>query len=81
MEAINIEIINPKAKRILKSLEELDLIRISKPKDYVKDLKQLLARIRSKQTVSLSLDEITAEVEELRADRYGEKKSKANQMR
>ena len=81
MEAINIEIINPKAKRILKSLEELNLIRISKPKDYVKDLKQLLARIRSKQTVSLSLDEITAEVEELRADRYGEKKSKANQMR
>ena len=74
MEAINIEILNPKAKRILKSLEELDLIRISKPKDYVKDLKQLLARLRSKQTVSLSLDEITAEVEELRADRYGEKK-------
>jgi hypothetical protein len=74
MEAINIEIINPKAKRILKSLEELDLIRISKPKDYVKDLKQLLARLRSKQTVSLSLDEISAEVEELRADRYGEKK-------
>lgn len=74
MEAINIEIINPKAKRILKSLEELDLIRISKPKDYVKDLKQLLARLRSKQTVNLSLDEITTEVEELRADRYGEKK-------
>ncbi|MFA5817254.1 MAG: hypothetical protein WC865_16745 [Bacteroidales bacterium] len=30
MEAINIEIINPKAKRILKSLKELNLIRISK---------------------------------------------------
>ena len=73
MEAINIEIINPKAKRILKSLEELNLIRISKPQNSAKDLKQLLARLRSKQTNSLSMDEITAEVEETRAARYGKK--------
>jgi len=73
MEAINIEIINPKAKRILKSLEELNLIRISKPRDSAKELKELLIRLRSKKAANLSLDEITAEVEESRAARYASK--------
>jgi len=73
MEAISIEIINPKAKRILKSLEELNLIRITKPVNSTRDLKQLLVRLRSKQTASLSMDEITSEVEESRTSRYGKK--------
>jgi hypothetical protein len=73
MEAINIEIINPKAKRILKSLEELNLILISKPRDSAKELKELLVRLRSKKAASLSLDEITTEVEESRAKRYASK--------
>jgi hypothetical protein len=73
MESISIEIINPKAKQILESLEELNLIRISKPKDSLMDLKQLFTRLRSKKNISLSLDEITSEVEELRAERYARK--------
>jgi biotin synthase-related radical SAM superfamily protein len=73
MEALKIEILNPKAKRILQSLEELNLIRISKPSESSKDVKQLLARLRSKKNVELSINEITTEVEEARAERYGKK--------
>ncbi|HQQ94116.1 MAG TPA: hypothetical protein PLQ93_06145 [Bacteroidia bacterium] len=68
MSTISIEILNPKAKKILKDLAELRLISISEktPNSFFAVVK----RLRS-QNLSISLDEITKEVEALRTKRYG----------
>lgn len=69
METIRIDILNPKAKSILKDLADLDLIRIKK--DKVKsEFKVLLEKFRINSDGALSLDEITAEVESVRKVRY-----------
>ena len=71
METLRIDIINPKAKRIIKDLADLNLITIQE-KDPVKSFQGLLSKLRSKVEV-ISLDEITNEVELVRAKRYGKK--------
>lgn len=69
METIRIDILNPKAKSILKDLADLDLIRIKK--DKVKsEFKVLLEKFRINSDGALSLGEITAEVESVRKVRY-----------
>lgn len=69
METIRIDIINPKAKKLLKDLADLNLIKINKEK-YTSDFSTLLKKIRSKSNDELSLDEITKEVEHVRKKRY-----------
>jgi len=69
METIRIDIINPKAKSILKDLADLDLIRIKKEK-VKSEFKELLDRLRIDSDDTPSLDEITAEVEAVRKARY-----------
>lgn len=69
METIRVDILNPKAKNILKELAELDLIKISK--DEKSDFTKLLKKIRAKSKEELSLEEITNEVEDVRRSRYG----------
>jgi hypothetical protein len=71
METLRIEIVNPKAKRILKELAELNLINI-RDKDPIKSFDSLLNRLRTKGK-GISLDEITKEVEIVRSKRYGKK--------
>jgi hypothetical protein len=71
METLRIDIINPKAKRILKELAELNLINIQE-KDSIKSLGSLLNKLRTKGKV-ISLEEITKEVEIVRSKRYGKK--------
>lgn len=71
METLRIDIVNPKAKRIIKDLADLNLINIQ-DKDPIKSFQGLLTKLRSKTTV-ISLDEITKEVELVRAKRYGKK--------
>lgn len=71
METLRIDIINPKAKRILKELAELNLINI-REKDSIKSFDSLLNRLRTKGK-GISLDEITKEVEIVRSKRYGKK--------
>ena len=66
METLRIEIVNPKAKRIIKELADLNLIHI-RDKEPTKSFKSLLNKLRSKQTPSL--EEITKEVEFVRAKR------------
>ncbi len=61
METINIEIRNSKVKGILKELEALNLITI-KPKQT---LNKLLVKMRKNADSAPSLDEITAEVEQV----------------
>lgn len=67
METITIDILNPKAKAILKDLADLDLIRIQSEKP---DLKKLLAKLRANAENVPSMEEITAEVEAVRKSRY-----------
>lgn len=71
METLRIDIVNPKAKRILKELAELNLINI-RDKDPIKYFDSLLNRLRTKGK-DISLDEITKEVEIVRSKRYGKK--------
>jgi hypothetical protein len=67
MTVLNIEILNPKAKKLLKDLEELKLISINNSdKD---SLLKFARKIRAKKA-DISLEEITNEVEFVRAKRY-----------
>jgi hypothetical protein len=69
METIRIDIINPKAKKLLKNLADLNLIKINTDNNK-SDLSSLLKKIRAKSNDEISLDEITKEVEEVRKSRY-----------
>jgi hypothetical protein len=68
METIRIDILNPKAKNLLKDLADLNLIKIKKEKKS--DFSNLLKKLRSKSKEELNLDEITKEVENVRKSRY-----------
>ena len=70
MESIRIEILNPKVKKILRNLADLELIRMQE-KDSITVLKNLLAKLRSNDKKAPTIDEITAEVEKERAKRHG----------
>ncbi len=69
METIRIEILNPKAKSILKSLADLNLISIKKERKQ-SDFISLLAKLRTNSDDAPTLDEITSEVESVRSKRY-----------
>ncbi|MBW6481400.1 MAG: hypothetical protein K0B37_18400 [Bacteroidales bacterium] len=68
MESIRIEILNPKAKSLLKDLADLKLIRIKK--DQIRsEFAELLEKLRGSSDDSISLEEITKEVEAVRRER------------
>ena len=71
METIRIDIVNPKAKKIIKELADLNLIAI-RDKDPIKSFQKLLSKLRDKRG-AISLDEITKEVELVRRKRHGKK--------
>lgn len=73
METLRIDILNPKAKSLLKDLADLDLIRIKKVK-VKSEFQDLLEKLRSQSVDVPSLEEITAEVEAVRKARYEKKK-------
>jgi len=73
METLRIEIVNPKAKRILQDLADLNLITISKSFDSKVEFREILSKLRSNADTAPSLDEITKEVESVRALRYAKK--------
>lgn len=71
MESLKVDIINPKAKNLLNSLADMNLIKIREEKNNDKDeLKKILKKIRAKSDSAPSLDEITKEVETVRKARY-----------
>lgn len=72
METLRVEILNPKAKKLLKNLADLNLITIDNIGDLKLEFKNLLSQIRS--DAAPSLDEITREVEIIRASRYESEK-------
>ena len=71
MEALKIEILNPKALQLIKGMQELKLIKVSD--DPVSSLKIYLKKMRSNSGSAPKLDEITKIVEEVRAKRYAKK--------
>lgn len=73
MNTMQIDILNPKAKKLLKNLEDLNLISIRKPTDdgFLTVVNKFRARAKSNPP---TLAEITKEVEIVRADRYAKSK-------
>ena len=69
MDSIRIEIINPKARKLLQNLAELKLIRISDSTNRKTELKNLLKKLRSKSNEAPSLEEIQDEVKAVRKER------------
>lgn len=69
METIKIDILNPKAKKLLRNLADLNLIKINKEKKK-SDFSSLLEKLRTNAADEISLDEITKEVEQVRKLRY-----------
>ncbi|TDE14619.1 hypothetical protein [Dyadobacter psychrotolerans] len=67
MDTLRINILNPKARTLLKDLADMDLIEIQDTADN--GFAAVLKRMRSKQIVP-SLDDITREVEKVRTKRY-----------
>jgi hypothetical protein len=72
MKTYQIDILNPKAVKLLQDLADLELITF-KPSD--ESLRNVLKRLRKKASTNPpTLDEITKEVEIVRAKRYAAKK-------
>jgi hypothetical protein len=72
MRSYQIEILNPKAVKLLQDLADLDLISFKKTED---NLQSVIKRLRKKASANPpSLEEITKEVEIVRAKRYAAKK-------
>lgn len=68
MDTLLINILDPKATKLLKDLEEMELISIEKPGES--DFASVLKKLRSNSDSTPTLEEITAEVESDRAKRY-----------
>ena len=69
MESLRIEIINSKAKSLIKSLVDMDLIRIKKERRK-SEFTELLNKLRKRSDKAPTLEEITKEVESVRKSRY-----------
>ena len=71
MEALKIEILNPKALQLIKGMQDLKLIKVND--DPESSLKTYLKKMRRNSASAPSLNEITKIVEEVRAKRYAKK--------
>jgi len=74
MESLSIEIINPKAKALLRNLAAMNLIQIKNQPT----LASMLATLRRNEAQVPSLEKITQEVELVRQARYDSKKQNHN---
>lgn len=73
METLTIDIINPKAKKLLKDLMAMDLIKIRKEASKP-SLESILSKTRKHSNEALSLEEITKEVKIVRQKMYEDRK-------
>jgi len=67
METLKVDILNPKARKLLKDLADLDLIAIRK--STKSEFSEVLERLRSKSETVPSPEEIAGEVETVRSRR------------
>jgi hypothetical protein len=73
MKTYQIDLLNPKAARLLQDLAELKLIAIKETKK--EDFLGIIAKLRKKAVSNApTLEEITTEVELVRANRYAKSK-------
>jgi len=73
MTTIQVEILNPKAEKLLQNLAELNLISIKKVGNH--SLTEIAGKLRKKAGKNVpSLDEITKELEIVRSRRYAKEK-------
>ncbi|MBC7571974.1 MAG: hypothetical protein H7319_19940 [Spirosoma sp.] len=74
MMTYQVEILNPKADRLLKDLADMDLIALKQTS--TDPFLQVVERLRAKAADNPpSLDEITQEVEAVRSERYARNKA------
>jgi hypothetical protein len=71
MDALKIEILNPKALQLINGMQDLKLIKVSD--EPVSLLKAYLKKMRRNSSTTPSLDEITKIVDDVRAKRYAKK--------
>jgi hypothetical protein len=71
MQALKIEILNPKALKLIKGMQELELIKVSD--DPIFSLKVYLKKMRRNTSAAPRLNEITKIVKDVRAKRYAKK--------
>lgn len=71
METIRIDILNPIAKKLLKNLADLNLIKFNRSSE-TDDFSELIDSLRAKSSDEISLEEITSEVEQVRKSRHEE---------
>lgn len=71
MEALKIEILNPKALKLIKGMQELNLIKVSE--EPASRLKIYLKKMRRNSSKAPNLKEITNIVEKVRSARYAKK--------
>jgi len=69
METLKIEILNPKAKSILKGLADLKLINIKKEQNKT-DFTSLIEKLRNQSDIPPDINNISSEVELVRKKRY-----------
>ena len=67
--SLRIDILNPKALKLLKNLAELNLISIKE--ESTKGFEEVLKKLRANSAYAPTLEEITKEVESVRVERYG----------
>jgi hypothetical protein len=73
MQTYQVNILNPKAARLLQDLADLNLISIKQTSED--NFLKVIGKLRSKAANNPpSMDEITKEVEAVRAKRYGKNK-------
>ncbi len=72
---IQIEILNPDARKLLDELAKLNLIRIRDLEDPKTRFSQLLKKLRDNNASDIDLDKISDEIEQVREKRYKDDQS------
>lgn len=72
MEALRIEILNPKAMKLIRGMQDLELIKVEK--ETKSAFRAYLEKTRKNYATAPSLEQITHIVEEERSKRYAKKK-------
>lgn len=72
MNTYQVEIIEPKAEKLLEDLANLNLIKV-RPLEPKQRFKELLEKMRSEADDAPTLEEIAEEVEAVREERYARK--------
>lgn len=71
MDALRIEILNPKALQLLNGMQDLNLIKLTKEPET--KLMAYLRKTRKNSASAPTVEEIAELVQEVRASRYGKK--------